>query len=121
MLPFWAIQCTNDENVKNETECGCNGSLVVKNIVNAKATIHLTDSTSLIKSYEIYLDDIEPNANYFSTLTPCDSSVFSKGHYHNGQKIFITGEIKSICTDPNTKLGSSAVVIKKIEVVSTGN
>jgi len=116
-MPFWAIQCTNDENVKKGTDCGCNGTIVVKSLISAKATIHLIDSTSSIKYYELYLDSIESNQNYSSTLSQCNFLFFSNVRFKDGKKMLITGEIKSICSDPKIKIGSNAVILTKIEAV----
>lgn len=114
-MPLIASQCSNGDL---ESDCGCNSASVVKTLNDATATIHKIDPTSADKYFYIYLDEFESNAGYFSTLNSCDSLVFKNDDFQEGSRILITGEIKPTCSKSNIKLGSSPVVIKKIEVIT---
>jgi len=106
-------QCSKDAV---ESSCGCNSAFTVKVLTDAKATIHKNDPDLNDKLFSISLDQVEPNAKYFSTLISCDSMIFNDSKFQDGTKIVFTGEVKPICSNPNIKVGSSPVVVKKIEV-----
>lgn len=117
-MPLLAAQCS-DTGI--ESDCGCNSLSVVKSLNEATATIRKVDPTSTNKYFYIYLDELESNAGYFSTLSSCDSLLFNNEVFQEETKIRITGEIKPICSNAHIKVGSSPIVITKIEVIEVNS
>jgi hypothetical protein len=114
LMPLFATQCSDSEV---NSDCGCNSLSVVKLLNDATATIRRIDPTSTDKHFYIYLDEFESNAEYFSTLSSCDSLLFNNDNFQEETKIRISGEIKPVCSNTHIKIGSSPVVITKIEIL----
>ncbi|MBX2965146.1 MAG: hypothetical protein KF845_03305 [Cyclobacteriaceae bacterium] len=107
-----AFDCSNDSPSR---DCGCDSKTVVRFLNEAKGTVW--SSSALGAYFNIYLDEVEPNAGHFRMVTTCNSLLLGTGDLQEGTRVRISGEVKGICSEPHIKIGSSPVVIKEIEVI----
>jgi hypothetical protein len=117
LIPFLSAQCS-DKGL--DMDCGCDSSRFIKFLSEATATLQKAgfDPTSPDRKFYIYLDEVDSNAEYFSTLSSCDSLSFVDPIFQTGTRVRITGEIKPVCTNPLVRIGSSPIIISKIEVIN---
>jgi hypothetical protein len=115
LIPFLSAQCS-DKGV--DIDCGCESEGVVASLNEAPAILSKVNPNSTDRLFYIELDEVEPNSKYFSTLTSCDSFSFNDVIFQNETKVLISGEVKPICTQDLVRIGSSPIVISKIEVIN---